>query len=373
MSKILVIDDEIPVRANLVELLEAEEFDVISAEDGRAGVQLARQQLPDLIICDITMPELDGYGVLAELRQDPATATLPFIFLTARADRTDLRQGMNLGADDYVVKPFTRDELLRAISARLAKQAAHNQKLDAKLGNLRSSITLALPHELRTPLTSIIGYSALLSDECDTLAIQDIREMAQGIHSSAERLHDLILNFVLYAELEIAIRDPVYARAIKDEGPCSVQSSVTEAALRQAQEAHREADLTVDIEAAAVQVGATFVAKMAKELVRNAFKFSKAGTPVSVTGRRDGNTYALSILDHGRGMTAEQIADVGAYLQFERRRHEQQGSGLGLTIAKRLAELHGGALDIESQYGQNTVVHVVLPVRSDVGPVADKL
>lgn len=121
MTRLLVIDDDRAVRDDVVELLELEGFDVLSAENGRHGVQIARQSRPDLIVCDIMMPELDGYGVLAELRHDLATATIPFIFLTALAGTFNLRQGMNLGADDYLVKPFSRSELLAAISSRLAQ------------------------------------------------------------------------------------------------------------------------------------------------------------------------------------------------------------------------------------------------------------
>jgi CheY-like chemotaxis protein len=122
MKKILVIEDEPTVQANILELLEAEDFHGIGAENGFIGALWAREHLPDLIICDVMMPELDGYGVLTVLRQDPVTATIPFIFLTAKADKVDLRQGMELGADDYLTKPFTADELLGAIASRFAKQ-----------------------------------------------------------------------------------------------------------------------------------------------------------------------------------------------------------------------------------------------------------
>ena len=98
MTKILVIEDEEALRVNLQVLLEAEDFQSVGAPNGRSGVELAREHLPDLILCDVMMPELDGYGVLAELRQDPVTATIPFIFLTARADKPALRQGMELAA-----------------------------------------------------------------------------------------------------------------------------------------------------------------------------------------------------------------------------------------------------------------------------------
>lgn len=124
MKKILVIEDEELVRNNIVEILDTVDFRVIGASNGGIGVQLAEEHLPDLILCDVMMPELDGYGVLAALRSNPVTATIPFIFLTAKGDKTDIRQGMNLGADDYLTKPFRRKELLGAIEARLIKHDA---------------------------------------------------------------------------------------------------------------------------------------------------------------------------------------------------------------------------------------------------------
>lgn len=122
MIKILVIEDEESVRENLLDLLQAEDFDTIGAANGRIGLQLAVSEVPDLILCDLMLPELDGYGVLTALREEPVTATIPFIFLTARSARADFRQGMDLGADDYLTKPFTRTELLSAIDSRLTKQ-----------------------------------------------------------------------------------------------------------------------------------------------------------------------------------------------------------------------------------------------------------
>ncbi|MCL6435991.1 MAG: EAL domain-containing protein [Leptolyngbyaceae cyanobacterium HOT.MB2.61] len=123
MTQILVIEDDPNVRTLILKLLQAEGFDTLSAEDGRTGVHLATIHEPDLIICDIMMSELDGYEVLSQLRQDSTTAAIPFIFLSAKSERVDLRQGMELGADDYLTKPFKRTELLGAIAARLAKQA----------------------------------------------------------------------------------------------------------------------------------------------------------------------------------------------------------------------------------------------------------
>lgn len=133
MKKILVIEDEELLRANTVQILELEDFITIEANNGWIGIKLAQEHLPDLILCDVMMPGVDGYGVLAALRQNPATATIPFIFTTAKASKADLRQGMNLGADDYLTKPITADELLSAISTRLEKQVAFSQNCIAEL------------------------------------------------------------------------------------------------------------------------------------------------------------------------------------------------------------------------------------------------
>ena len=123
MKKILVIEDSPEMRRNLLTILRLEKFHPLGAENGREGVELARREKPDVILCDVMMPELDGYGVLKALREDPATVTIPFIFLTAKGEKPDIRAGMNLGADDYLTKPVAKADLLNAINARLQRQS----------------------------------------------------------------------------------------------------------------------------------------------------------------------------------------------------------------------------------------------------------
>jgi DNA-binding NarL/FixJ family response regulator len=126
MKKILVIEDEPEMRRNLITILRLEKFQTLAAENGRAGLMLARREIPDLILCDVMMPEMDGFGVLQELRKDPATVRIPFIFLTAKGEKTDVRDGMSLGADDYLAKPVKKNDLLKAIASRL--QRAEQQR-----------------------------------------------------------------------------------------------------------------------------------------------------------------------------------------------------------------------------------------------------
>ena len=121
MKKILFIEDNQDVRENTAEILELENYEVTTAENGKIGVEKALQNIPDIIICDIMMPELDGYGVFEALHTNPRTASIPFIYLTAKSEKADMRKGMNIGADDYLTKPFEDSELLDAIESRLKK------------------------------------------------------------------------------------------------------------------------------------------------------------------------------------------------------------------------------------------------------------
>lgn len=362
MTKILVIEDEDQIREIILEMLDAENFDAISAENGHIGLQLALEQIPDLILCDVMMPEFDGYSLITALRQNPATKTIPFIFLTAKASKTDLRQGMELGADDYLPKPFTVEELMGAISTRLEKKVEQDRQSQEKLDELRSNIVLSLPHELRTPLNGILGFSKLIIDSYDLMEKEEILEMLSDIYTSAERLHRLIQNFLLYAELELVMTDPKRVQELPDIEFSYSKRVITKVVRQIAQAAGREADLSLELQEATVQIPESRLNKVVEEIIDNAFKFSATGTPIQVTSVSENSTLILRVSDQGWGMSAEQIASLGAYMQFERKLHEQQGSGLGLIIAKRLVELHGGELKIESIPSKGTTVHISLPM-----------
>lgn len=361
MSKVLVIEDDINVRENILELLDNEGFSLIEAENGEIGVELAQAQIPDLILCDVMMPELDGYGVLKALRQNPTTVMIPLIFLTAKSDKTDFRQGMEMGADDYIIKPFTRAELLAAIACRLAKQTTIHQATQKKLDDLRNSIALSLPHEMRTPLNGILGFSQILMEESEYLDSNSIREMAESIYYSGERLFRLIQNFLMYAELEIIATNPQQLKVLQSKTTKFPTLELIDIITRKATKLGRKADLQISFYPCYVKISADRIAKIVEELIDNALKFSAPGTLIEIKSKVINNVLVLSFTDQGRGMTPAQIAELGAYRQFERKLYEQQGSGLGLTIVKRLVELHGGKLKIESQLQQKTLVQVKLP------------
>lgn len=250
---------------------------------------------------------------------------------------------------------------MAAVRTRLAKKEHFEREAEKRLNEMRGNITLALPHELRTPLSGILGLCSILIDEYATIGPDQILETAKYIEQSAQRLHRVVENFLIYAQLELLGADSEDLRRTAAASATLVETLVLETARQMAGEAGREADLRMETVACTVPVIGENLKKIAEELLSNAFKFSPPGAVVLVQTRVTDGKFELSVTDHGRGMTAEQIARVGPHIQFDRRIHEQQGSGLGLTIARRLTELQGGQWSIESVPGRQTTVRVTFP------------
>src|SRR6266496_748209 len=339
MTKILVIDDDASLREIIQLSLEHAGFEVIQADNGAHGVQQACAHLPDLILCDVRMDKMDGYRTLAALRQDSVTAPIPFILMTGQADTAGMRQGMELGADDYLSKPFTVPQLLAAVNARLKKLQTVRDQAERKLADLRANISLALPHE--------------------------VVSMAEAIRDSAERLQRLIENFLIYAQLELLQADQL--QALREGQTSDLRRPVEHVARTRAERVGRSDDLVLKLCDADAAIAEDYFTKVTGELLENAFKFSAPGSPVQVESTVSNGTFILRVCDRGRGMKAEHIAEIGAYMQFERKIYEQQGSGLGLTVAKRLTELHGGELTIQSELGVGTTVELKLPCLATAG------
>jgi signal transduction histidine kinase len=374
MQKILVIDDEAMFREATACALQRKGFETVEAADGIEGAETARRLLPDLIICDVNMDRMDGYTLLEALRQEPATAAIPFILMTGMGDVDSMRRGMNLGADDYLAKPFTAPQLFSAVEARLKKSQFLRQNAEKKLSDLRANLSLALPHEMITPLNGIFGLAQILSSEAESLTPAEVADFGTSILQSAERLHRTVQNFLLFGQLEMQASDPQTMSVLREKQTAMVRQLVETRARHFAETATRAADLQLEsgsvngiehssennslplTDPKSVNVAQDLFTKLVDELIDNAFKFSSAGTAVRVVSSFGSGEYTLSIADRGQGMDAAQVAGIGAYSQFNRKSNEQQGAGLGLAIARRIVELHGGQFGIQSEPGATVTV-----------------
>ena len=375
MKTILVIEDTEMVREEILDLLTFEGFNAVGAANGREGIVQAQTLQPDLIVCDVSMPEVDGYQVAKTLQKEQKTRLIPFIFLTAKVSKADIRYGMELGVDDYLTKPFLSEELLSAISTRLARRELVDEMQEVVVGqyekmldDLRCNIHHSLPHELLTPLNGIIGYADMLKTDYETLDSQEIGSMANDISLAAHRLFHVIQNFLVFAQIELLASDPDKIHELRQhclENPADI---IAEAVRQKAEQTQRDADVTLSLDSACVQITADNLRKIVEEIVDNALKFSPPGTPIHVTTIVKAGEFSIQVKDFGRGMTPNQIANSGAYMQFERGYFEQEGAGLGMSIAKRLIELHGGRFSIESTPAVGTTVHTV--IKTSVGSLA---
>jgi DNA-binding NarL/FixJ family response regulator len=219
MAKILVVDDHPVLRKNLARTLELEGHDVVVCDTGRQAVERAPAEQPELVLCDVMMSGMDGYAVLQALRSDPATATIPFIFLTARGEKFDLRQGMNAGADDYLTKPVDHEDLLAAIAARLQRKSAHDQTVDAKLSNVRMQpdFSSAVPLEqlgLTTREAEVLLWVAQGKSNGDVAAILGMAEKTVKAHLGS-----------VFAKLGVESRTAALMRALEVLGSRRLVSS----------------------------------------------------------------------------------------------------------------------------------------------------
>jgi two-component system, sensor histidine kinase and response regulator len=348
MARILVIDDEPMAREMLSECLRYD-YEVATAEDGATGVELAETFRPDLVICDVSMPRMDGFAVLARFQKIDQMADVPFIFLSGSGDHVTIRQGMVLGADDFLTKPFAVRELLCVVKSRLERRMRRQAIVNKAIDELRLNVTAALPHELRTAIMIMEGYAQLVLEDSDKIdPVQ--RDMLEAICENAARLRHMAEKYLWY--LRTYMPGSVTNDAITVDPDRIIQHIAFEAAQR----SNRISDLDTYLEVAAVQIRDDYLSRLVEEIVENAFKFSTPGTPVTVWSAVRGHEYVITVSNWGRELEPEQIERIGGFMQFDREKYEQQGTGLGLIIAKRLSELSGGRLNIGSSDSKTTVV-----------------
>lgn len=359
MEKILIIEDDELVRTNTLEILKEEGYNVIEASTGKDGIEMARQHHPDLILSDILMPEGDGFSVLNELQKDMVTASIPFVFLSSRTSSSDIREGMQKGADDYLPKPFKIKDLLDTIQTRIAK----SRNLNFKNEQIFKNISKNLPHELRTPLVSILGLSEYIKDYSDEILKEEIVHMTEKIHSSGNRLLKTIEKFILFSELSGILgnnEDINYLRSSSFISARPFISSITKSLI---EKSGRSEDLRLSIAEGNINISSNFLEILLKELIECTLKFSVKSRPFEVYSQIDGTSYLVEITDHGFGLGDFRYNNFSysAIIEMGQDSNNQSVSGISFLLCQKIINLFKGKLAIESKTGKYTRISFSLP------------
>ena len=362
---ILVVEDHESLLTAIQDILKEEGYTVSIATDGLKALQLMEKARPDLVVADIMMPRMDGHTLYKEIRARPEWVTIPFIFLTAKAGRADVLYGKELGAEDYLTKPFDPQELMVAVRSRLRRAQAIREATEAEFDQLKQQIVTVLGHELRTPLTYVRGYTDLALEDTSSLSSDDLEELLHGVKQGSDRLSRLVEDFLLLVRLDTgqaAEEFRLLAQVYQDVG------LVVQHAVQRCEEQAATRDVALEVKVVPnlppVRLCEPFFKDVLCRLVDNAIKFSRGqGKRVTVSVQAADEWIEIAVEDQGVGISAEQIPHLfERFRQIGRDEMEQQGIGMGLAIAQDLAHLHGGEITVESTLGEGSVFTVRLPI-----------
>jgi len=362
MAKVLCIEDERDLREDFVEVLREGGYEVFEASNGEDGLRILDQARPDLVLCDITMPKMNGYQVLEAVRKDyPELADIPFIFLTALADREDVIAGKKLGADDYLTKPVDFSQLLATIEARLGQIERINRVKERDIYEIRKEIMLLLPHELLTPLNHIIGFSEMLGSECfGPIGDERYIDYIKKIQEAGNHLNDTVMNVLTLA-------DVITNRAKPDVGACNVEQCIDGILECQSKQATLSGvEFVCDVSAGIPLVTGDFdyICQTLSALSSNAIKFSSGAGRVELKAEKSSKHgwIQIEIHDQGVGMSPTDLAEaVKPFSQLDRGMNRHfDGVGIGLALSKALMESMGGKLFVSSAPDAGTTATIML-------------
>ena len=355
-QKVLVVEDEEDLRNVITTILSDESYEVILAENGFQGLELAKAIIPDLILCDIQMPSMNGYDLLNAVKMEPELGKIPFVFMTGVNTRHfEMRKGMELGADDYLTKPFSTEELLSAVQTRLRKKQSWQKFFDTKVEKIHTGLILLLSNELHMLVMDILEQSQFLLKDKE-IPVDMVQRAAQMINNSGKRLSHLHENILLYAMLQLWVGDKEKIASLRKEKTASYVT-ILNAVIDENIRAHeRKHSIEVNCEDVSLQISPAYFGKVIDEIIDNACKFSEPNSSITISSAVNEGNLMIAIRDEGRGMTEEEIENIESLMQNDHPVYKQKDTGLGLTIAKTIVEIHGGTISIESTEKKGTTV-----------------
>lgn len=362
---ILVVEDDLALLAAVRDILELAGYRVFTATNGLEGLDALNRMHPDVIVSDIMMPKMDGYQFFEAVRSRPAWLSVPFIFLSAKGEKLDIRLGKELGADDYVTKPFDEDDLLVAVRSKIKRRAELQAAREEELSTLKNAILTTLNHEFRTPLTYITAYAEMLSDGSQSLGAEEFQVFMRGLKAGSARLSKLVEDLLLLMDLLTGEAAAIQRQIIRVEDVAALLASALDTFRKPAQA--RKVALTLECppNLPAIRADPAHLEDALGRLIDNAIKFSQEGGTVRVSAQASDQSLRLAVQDQGIGIRPEEQARLFDFFhQVDRAKLEQQGLGCGLAICRAIVELHGGRLSVESRVGAGSMFVIELPAQA---------
>jgi two-component system, sensor histidine kinase and response regulator len=353
-QRILVVEDHDLLLSAIHDILDDAGYEVCTATNGVDGLEKLQSFTPDLIIADISMPRMDGYAFFEAVHANPEWLPIPFIFLTARAEREDRLRGKAMGAEDYIIKPFDPQELVVVVNSRIGRARAIRAVTEGEFEQLKQQIITLLSHELRTPLTSVYGYTELALEEASRLPPSDFQHFLAGIKQGADRLTRLVEDLLLVVQLDTGElqREFQMMSAVHHDLAEIVERTVK---IEIGRMAHQGVELEFDVPSTLppVRIHEFFLSDALARLTDNAVKFSR-GDPkrVRVSVRALDDHVEIAVQDWGVGIPEDQLDRLfESFGQLNRAKLEQQGAGLGLVICRALVTAMGGRITVATRQG----------------------
>lgn len=363
--RILVVEDNHTLLDSISFELEMNDYEVIRAENGQEAISLLEKlELPDLIVSDIAMPVMSGYEFLEAVRATDKWDHLPFIFLTAFDSKNAMLIGRNLGADDYLTKPFDPEELLAAVKNKIQRIEQMNSNTSRLLDEARQEFTNLVAHELRTPLTPILGGSEILEMSLKELPNDETHQYVQLIRSGAKRLQKSVKRIVMSVQLDSG-RMPLL------KGPMAEDVNLNDI-VRQVGEKHTNDEfaksflikLNLHSSPLVIHGMKNLFETIVDEIIDNAIKFSEVNREINIKTTVVDAYAKITVANKGRIIPKDQLKTVwGKFVQIDRGQYEQQGMGIGLYLVASLATAYGGRYEIMSDEDTGTQVSVYLPIK----------
>lgn len=363
-ATILVVEDNADLNMAICEILESFQFEVHSSKDGFEALEWLKDSRPDMILCDIMMPGMDGYTLLKHARADTKLRTLPFIFLTARTSVADRRMAKEIGIEDYLTKPVDTNDLLAAINNALRRRQMMQDEMQQQMAALRERIVGILQHEFRTPLTFVLGYAEYLLDVTNSnFNVDELRTSASAILDGGRRLQQLIETFLLLAELQ--------DRQLNTDEIVKVQAwELLRDTAQEFGQRLQDAGLIVELSDQNDNIMLLADTEMLREALRrlmdNAVRYRRLESETiwcSVEMLPTSPYVGLRIRDEGAGIPKEELDMLATiFAQIDRDNRTEPGAGLSLALIRHVAHLHGGSLEIDSTFGEGSTFTLWLPI-----------